>query len=77
MRHPHSKWQLLLWVQAERHALRQDVARAKSQLAEAQAASQAALVAAHTSTEGLVTIETALMTARSDVFASSLPKTHL
>ena len=68
---------LLLWLQAERHALRQDVARAKSQLAEAHTASQAAQAAAHTSTEGLATLEKALLTARSAVFASSLQKMHV
>lgn len=68
---------LLHWLQVERHALRQDVTRAKSQLAEAQAARQAAQAAAHTSTEGLAALEHALSTARSAVFASPLHQKHL
>ncbi|KAL8676309.1 MAG: hypothetical protein Q9186_007166, partial [Xanthomendoza sp. 1 TL-2023] len=56
--------------EAERQALRQDVARAKSQLAEAQTASQAAQTAAHTSTDGLATLEQALLKARGDLQAA-------
>lgn len=67
---------LLHWLQAERHALRQDVTRAKSQLAEAQAARQAAQAEAHTSTQGLAALEHALSAARSAVFASPLHQLH-
>lgn len=59
----------MFWLQAERHALRQDVARAKSQLADAHAANVAAQAAAHNSTEGSAAVEQALLVARSAAVA--------
>ncbi|KAL3139507.1 hypothetical protein ABBQ38_003830 [Trebouxia sp. C0009 RCD-2024] len=56
--------------EAERHALRQDVARAKSQLADAHAANVAAQAAAHNSTEGSAAVEQALLVAREEVQAA-------
>lgn len=66
-----------LHLQAERHALRQDVTRAKGQLGEAQAARLAAQAAAHTNTEASTATEQAILIARSAILAIIIAGTSL
>jgi len=61
---------LIVWLQAERHALRKDVTRAQTQLLEAQASSRAAVAAANSSHEEKVAMAETLSVAR---FASNCP----
>ena len=52
------------WSQAERHALRQDMARAQTQLLQAQASSRAAEAAANINQEEKAAMAEALLAAR-------------
>ena len=61
---------LIIWLQAERHALRKDVTRAQTQLLEAQTSSRAAEAAASTNHEEKVAMAKSLLSAR---FASNCP----
>jgi len=57
---------LIIWLQAERHALRKDVTRAQTQLLEAQTSSRAAEAAASTNHEEKVAMAESLLSARFD-----------
>ncbi len=68
--HPSHLTVLIIWLQAERQALRKDVTRAQTQLLEAQTSNRAAEAAASTSHEEKVAMAESLSLAR---FASKLP----